>query len=57
MVVDTSALLAIYFAEPDSGRFEAAILQAPAAVTLQGRRLLEDGRRQRARRPLISPAA
>jgi ribonuclease VapC len=36
MVVDTSALLAIYFAERDSGQFEAAILQAPTAVISVG---------------------
>jgi ribonuclease VapC len=36
MVVDTSALLAIYFAERDSGQFEAAILQAPTAVISAG---------------------
>ena len=36
MVVDTSALLAIYFAEPDSSRFEAAILQTPAATMSAG---------------------
>ncbi|HUE87811.1 MAG TPA: type II toxin-antitoxin system VapC family toxin [Vicinamibacterales bacterium] len=36
MVVDTSALLAIYLAEPDSGRFEAAILHAAAAFISAG---------------------
>lgn len=42
MVVDTSALLAIYLAEPDSSRFEAAILNAPAAFISAGT-LLEAG--------------
>lgn len=36
MVVDTSALLAIYLAEPDSSRFEAAILNTPAVVVSAG---------------------
>lgn len=31
MVVDTSALLAIYLSEPDAKRFETAILHAPHA--------------------------
>lgn len=31
MVVDTSALLAIYLSEPDANRFETAILHAPHA--------------------------
>lgn len=42
MVIDTSALLAIYLAEPDSSRFEAAILSAPATFISAGT-LLEAG--------------
>jgi ribonuclease VapC len=36
MVVDTSALLAIYLDEADSHRFEIAILAAPAAIISAG---------------------
>jgi ribonuclease VapC len=36
MVVDTSALLAIYFAESDANRFEIAILRAPGAAISAG---------------------
>lgn len=36
MVVDTSALLAVYLDEPDSSRFEAALLRAPAAFISAG---------------------
>lgn len=36
MVVDTSALLAIYLGEPDSNRFEVAILTARAAIVSAG---------------------
>lgn len=36
MVIDTSAILAIYLAEPDSSRFEAAILEAPSAFISAG---------------------
>ena len=36
MVIDTSALLAIYLAEPDSGRFETAILNAPSTLISAG---------------------
>ena len=42
MVLDTSALLAIYFSEPDSERFEAAIVGAPESVISAGT-LLEAG--------------
>lgn len=42
MVVDTSALLAIYLSEVDSGQFEDAILNAPSAVISAGT-LLEAG--------------
>lgn len=42
MVVDTSALLAIYSSEPDSDRFETAILNAPTALISAGT-LLEAG--------------
>lgn len=36
MIIDTSAILAIYLAEPDSSRFEAAILNAPSAFISAG---------------------
>ena len=36
MVVDTSALLAVYLDEPDSGRFETALVNAPAAFISAG---------------------
>jgi ribonuclease VapC len=36
MVVDTSALLAIYLDEPDANRFETAILNAPGAIVSAG---------------------
>lgn len=42
MVVDTSALLAIYLSEADSDRFEAAILNDPAVLISAGT-LLEAG--------------
>lgn len=42
MVVDTSALLAIYLSESDSDRFENALLNAPAAHISAGT-LLEAG--------------
>ena len=42
MVVDTSALLAIYFHEPDSGRFETAVLSTPNTFISAGT-LLEAG--------------
>lgn len=42
MVLDTSALLAIYFREPDSERFETAILKTPQAFISAGS-LLEAG--------------
>lgn len=42
MVIDTSALLAIYLAETESAQFEVAILNAPAAHISAGT-LLEAG--------------
>ena len=42
MVLDTSALLAVYFTEPDSERFEAAIVGAPQSFISAGT-LLETG--------------
>ena len=42
MVLDTSALLAVYFSEPDSERFEAAIVGAPESFISAGT-LLEAG--------------
>jgi ribonuclease VapC len=42
MVLDTSALLAIYFKETDSERFEAAILNSPTTLISAGT-LLEAG--------------
>ena len=42
MVLDTSALLAIYFNETDSGRFEAAVLASTTTIISAGT-LLEAG--------------